>query len=165
MAKVGLVLLLLLVAKASIFFVTDAQSCNACNCQFNNVQALSRLVQAEVNRALANEPRELMLASAILYINFTIFFFTVVQFMRISMNNNRQLSLHATNYSTLLASDSTQLAQITISDSSQSYTSNLLAYRPRFGDLHSSGLGAIFVNLEGVFPCLTPLDEYQPICS
>ena len=81
------------------------------------------------------------------------------------MNNNRQLSLHATNHSTLLATDATQLAQITILDSSQSYTSNLLAYRPRFGDVHGSGLGAIFVNLEGVFPCLTPLDNYYPICS
>ena len=81
------------------------------------------------------------------------------------MDANRQLKLFAANHSTLLTTDATQLAQITISDSSQSYTSNLLAYRPRFGDLHSSGLGAIFVNLEGVFPCLTPLDNYYPICS
>ena len=72
MATFGLVLVLLLMANASVFTVTDAQSCKACNCQFNNVQALSQLVQAEVNRAIANEPRKLMLASAMLYINFTI---------------------------------------------------------------------------------------------
>ena len=58
MSQAGLLLLLTVVTQ-SLFFVTDAQSCNACNCQFNNVQVLSRLAQAEVNQALAGEPREL----------------------------------------------------------------------------------------------------------
>ena len=65
MAKFGLVLVLFIIAKASVFTVTDAQSCNACNCQFDNVQALSRLVQAEVNRVIAGEPRKLILIIAI----------------------------------------------------------------------------------------------------
>ena len=34
----------------------SAQSCNACNCQFNNVQMLSQIIEAEVNRILADEP-------------------------------------------------------------------------------------------------------------
>ena len=64
MANFGLVLVLLLMANASVFIVTDAQSCKACNCQFNNVQVLSQLVQAEVNRAIAGEPRKLILIIA-----------------------------------------------------------------------------------------------------
>ena len=34
----------------------SAQSCNACNCQFNNVEMLSQIIEAEVNRILADEP-------------------------------------------------------------------------------------------------------------
>ena len=85
--------------------------------------------------------------------------------MRIRMLPSRQLILYAVNHSTLLESDLTQLAQLTISDISQSYTSNLLGYRPRFNDYHGSGLGAIFINIEGVFPCVAPLASYYPICS
>ena len=80
------------------------------------------------------------------------------------MNTNRQLQLYATNHSTLLAP--TQLAQVTISDSSQPQTSsnNLLAYRPRYNDYHSTNLAGVFINLEGVFPCLAPPTNYNPIC-
>ena len=39
--------------------VASAQSCNACNCQFNNVQMLSQIIEAEVNRILADEPCKL----------------------------------------------------------------------------------------------------------
>lgn len=51
--------MLFLTATAAAVSVASAQSCNACNCQFNNVQALSQLVEVQVNRALANEPRKL----------------------------------------------------------------------------------------------------------
>ena len=82
------------------------------------------------------------------------------------MKTNRRLELFVTNHSTLQASDHTQLAQITISDSSQAQTStnNLLAYRPRYNDYHNSNLAGVFINLEGVFPCLVPLTTYNPIC-
>ena len=82
------------------------------------------------------------------------------------MNNNRNLRLLRTNHTTLQASDSTRLADITISSSSQPVTSsnNLLAYRPRFDDTHDSNLAGIFINLEGVFPCLESLSSYYPIC-
>ena len=53
-------MLLLITTCQSVFFVADAQSCTACNCQFNNVEVLSELVKAEVNGALADEPRELL---------------------------------------------------------------------------------------------------------
>ena len=82
------------------------------------------------------------------------------------MNSNRQLTLYSANHSTLLSSDSSQLAQISLSDSSLAATSsnNLLAYRPSYNDYHSSNLAGIFINLEGVFPCLAPLTNYNPIC-
>ena len=41
---------------------------------------------------------------------------------------------------------------------------NLLAYRPRIDDHHDSNLAGIFINLEGVFPCLESLSNYYPIC-
>ena len=67
--------------------------------------------------------------------------------MRVLMGANRQLSLHAVNHSSLIATQATQLAQITITDSSQPYSNNLLAYRPRFNDFHGSGLGAMMPSL------------------
>ena len=95
------------------------------------------------------------------------FLFVVLRLLRVGMNVNRVLTLSATNHSTLLATDATQLAQITISDSSQPQTStnNLLAYRPRFDDHHDSNLAGVFINLEGVFPCLAPFTNYYPICQ
>ena len=38
---------------------TGAQSCNACKCQFNNIEMLSHFIQDEVNRILADEPCKL----------------------------------------------------------------------------------------------------------
>lgn len=49
--------------------------------------------------------------------------------------------------------------------SSSSTASNLLAYRPNFVDLHTSGLAAVFVNIEGVFPCVVGSPEYHPVCK
>ena len=83
------------------------------------------------------------------------------------MERDRWVLLHATNLSTLLASDATRLASLRVILSDQNVTSsnNLLAYRPRYRDVHNSNLAAIFINLEGVFPCLVPLTDYYPICS
>ena len=82
------------------------------------------------------------------------------------MDSSRQLTLYSANHSTLLSSDSSQLAQISVSDSSQAATSsnNFLAYRPRYSDLHGSNLASLFINIEGVFPCLAQLSNYYPIC-
>ena len=44
-------------------------------------------------------------------------------------------------------------------------SNNLLAYRPRFVDAHNSNLAGVFINMEGVFPCLQLLSNYNPICQ
>ena len=49
---------LFLIVSTTVLSVASAQLCNACNCQFNNVQVLSQLIEVQVNRALANEPRK-----------------------------------------------------------------------------------------------------------
>ena len=41
---------------------TSAQgdsSCRACNCQFNNVEVLDRMIEAKINKSLANDPGEI----------------------------------------------------------------------------------------------------------
>ena len=59
-----------------------------------------------------------------------------------------------------------QRVDISISNSSQAVTSsnNLVAYRPRFSDHHRSGLGAMFFNVRGIFPCVG-LRPYFPPCG
>lgn len=100
--------------------------------------------------------------------NFLICLHAVVRLLRLDMTTTRQLRLFRTNLTTLLPINATELATITISNGLQASTSsnNLLAYRPRFNDHHNSNLAGIFINLEGVFPCLQPLgDSYYPICD
>ena len=77
----------------------------------------------------------------------------------------RQLRLFAQNHTTLRTS--AELAAISLSNPSQAVTSsnNLLAYRPRFVDAHNSNLAGVFINIEGVFPCLQSLSNYVPICQ
>ena len=79
----------------------------------------------------------------------------------------RQLRLLAQNHTTLQISEATELAIVSLSNPSQAVTSsnNLLAYRPRFADTHTSNLAGIFINMEGVFPCLQSLSNYNPICQ
>ena len=45
------------------------------------------------------------------------------------------------------------LDSITIGNGKTSTTSSILAYRPSYKDYHNSQLGAIFLNLENLFPC------------
>ena len=79
---------------------------------------------------------------------------------------NRELILSRNNYTNSNPYDGITLASITISDSSQSVTSanNLLGYRPRFADSHSSNLAAVFINLEGVFPCIQQFTNFIANC-
>ena len=60
MSKSGVILMFFLTVTAAAISVASAQSCNACNCLFSNVQALSQLIEVQVNRALASEPRKLI---------------------------------------------------------------------------------------------------------
>ena len=91
----------------------------------------------------------------------------VLQLLHIWMNDMRQLRLLAQNHTTLQISEATELAIVSLSNPSQAVTSsnNLLAYRPRFADTHTSNLAGIFINMEGVFPCLQSLSNYNPICQ
>ena len=59
MGKPGVTLTFCRLATVAAITVTSAQSCNACNCQLNNIQALSPLIETQVNGILANEPRKL----------------------------------------------------------------------------------------------------------
>ena len=79
----------------------------------------------------------------------------------------RQLRLLAQNHTTQQISEATELAIVSLSNASQAVTSsnNLLAYRPRFADAHNSNLAGVFINMEGVFPCLQSLSNYNPICQ
>lgn len=98
--------------------------------------------------------------------NQSVFVIAVVRILTVLMDRFRQLTLYSANHSTLLSSDSSQLAQISIFNSSQAETSsnNILAYRPRFSNYHRSNLAGVFINLESVFPCIEQLTKYNPIC-
>ena len=93
--------------------------------------------------------------------------FADVRLLRIWMYYGRQLKLFASNHTTLQENDATELATISLSNPSQAVTSsnNLLAYRPRFTDGHNSNLAGVFINMEGVFPCIQSLSIYIPICQ
>jgi hypothetical protein len=82
------------------------------------------------------------------------------------MSADRQLKLEMHNLTTLDRLDATLLSNISISNLNLPSTSpnNLLAYRPRYPEGHSSNLAGIFINLPGVYPCLKSTPTYAPIC-
>ena len=90
-----------------------------------------------------------------------IIFVAVLQLLHIGTGDNRELRLHITNHTTLQIS--TKIANVSLANPSQAVTSpnNLLAYRPRF----TGDLAGVFINIEGVFPCLQSLSSYSPICQ
>ena len=92
-------------------------------------------------------------------------FTAVVRFLTLRIVEDRQLKLYRVNHSTIDYSNETLLATVSVTDGSQAATSsnNLLAYRPSYSDNHNSNLAGIFINLEGVFPCIVPLTNYVPI--
>ena len=79
-----------------------------------------------------------------------------MRLLRFRMGSSRLLTLFRANHATLQTDDSTELASVSLTDPSQAVTSpnNLLSYRPRFADRQNSGLAGVFINMEGVFPCL-----------
>ena len=54
---------------------------------------------------------------------------------------------------------------INLANPSDPQTSTLLAYRPQYGDYHDSGLAALFVKIQEVFPCTQTITNYEPVCS
>ena len=59
MSALGLSLLLFLATTAASVSISTAQTCNACNCQFNNLHILNQLIDAQVSQILSSEPRKL----------------------------------------------------------------------------------------------------------
>ena len=55
---------------------------------------------------------------------------------------------------------------LTITNTNVAYNSldNVIAYRPNYTDTHGSNLGALFVNLGTLFPCLSGTNVH-PACS
>ena len=94
------------------------------------------------------------------------FHHTVLRFLILVMSNTRQLRLYRLNHFTIDYSIDAPLATVSVTNGSQAATSsnNLLAYRPSYNDAHNSNLAGIFINLEGVFPCIVPLNNYIQIC-
>ena len=90
------------------------------------------------------------------------YFISVVRMISISMDSSQRLTLLVKNHTTL--TDFTPLANISVSNPPEAVTSsnNLLAYRLRFRDIHNSNLAAVFINIEGVFPCTQLLSNYFP---
>lgn len=73
-----------------------------------------------------------------------------------------------TNMLRIESSAGENLGEISLQYPFRSSTSsnNILAYRPRYSDYHSSGLAAIFVNIKKVFTCLALLDtSFSPSCT
>ena len=59
---------------------------------------------------------------------------------------------------------SNKLDKLVIGDGKAAKTSTILAYRPRYNlDQHETGLGAIYLNLDKLFPCIAN-SNIVPIC-
>ena len=87
--------------------------------------------------------------------------------MRLRIFSGRNLVLSRLPNVDFIASG-LDLASIPLSDPSVNVTSsdNLLAYVPNFEDTHNSNLGAIFLNLERIFPCSNnSVSSNSLICS
>jgi hypothetical protein len=59
MNKSGIAVCVFMAVIANSITTASSQTCTTCNCQINNVQLLDQLMEAKVNRILANEPSEL----------------------------------------------------------------------------------------------------------
>ena len=58
-------MILIALFAANLLFLSPAdtsaqgdRSCRACNCQFNNINILNRMIESKVNESLANDPGE-----------------------------------------------------------------------------------------------------------
>ena len=82
--------------------------------------------------------------------------FAVIRTLSVTINNNRNLILYRLTPQQTLET----ITSVSVSNPAVSRTSsdNLLAYRPNYNDGHAgnSNLGIIFLNLNGIFPCVPP---------
>ena len=81
----------------------------------------------------------------------------MIRTLSVNIDNNRNLVLHRITPSQHVFQ---RLASVSISNAALARTSsnNLLAYRPGYNDSHAgnSNLGTVFLNLNGIFPCIPP---------
>ena len=54
---------------------------------------------------------------------------------------------------------------ISLTNPADPQDSTLLAYRPKYSDLHNSDLAALFIKIQEVFPCTQKITKYEPVCS
>ncbi|XP_011406862.1 PREDICTED: uncharacterized protein LOC105314403 [Amphimedon queenslandica] len=85
----------------------------------------------------------------------------VTQIFHLWTDGPRNLKIQKINVGTL-TSEGDVLESIALGSGSISKTGAYLAYRPEFKGYHSTGLGAIFLNLEKLFPCAK---KARPICG
>ena len=79
----------------------------------------------------------------------TNFLHVVVQMFYLSIpTDSRVLSIRK-----IKRGNSPILNKITIGNGQTAITSSILAYRPRYNDYHVTRFGAVFLNLERLFPC------------
>ena len=83
-------------------------------------------------------------------------YFIVIRTLELSIYNSRTLFLHRLTPQHKIQT----ITSVSISNPALNRTSsdNLLAYRPNYNDNHAgnSNLGVIFLNLNGIFPCVPP---------
>lgn len=84
----------------------------------------------------------------------------VVRYFRLWLDSGRHLRIQRVSEETLKLQGKL-LNKIYIGKGTRSRTSTFLAYRPRYVSFHrGSKLGAIFVNLNRLYPC----SKVQPLC-
>ena len=96
---------------------------------------------------------------------YNLYIHLVVRMLRIFSDNTRTVYLYRSNTTTLLLSNQMFLGSLSLRDPTVPVDSptNLFAYRPLFSGNHRSRLGVMFVNIEGIFPCIANTD-YNAIC-
>ena len=82
--------------------------------------------------------------------------YAVIRTIAVTIDRNRNLILYRlTTQQTLQVITSVSVSNPALRSTS---SNNLLAYRPNYNDAHAgnSNLGVVFLNLNGIFPCVPP---------
>ena len=86
----------------------------------------------------------------------------VIRLFGISVDASRIVSLVNVSNSSTFTDIQPIIDSISIDPSSEATTgaNSLIAYRPRYNGNHGTMLGALFFNVEGIFPCLQEATHY-----
>ena len=83
----------------------------------------------------------------------------VIQLIQLKHSNRKVLSIRRINGGSF--KEGKLLERISIGHGRSSKTGRYLAYRPRYRDYHHTKLGAVFLNLDKLFPCA---NRIRPFC-